>query len=267
MCNTENETIKPYKELEFKDDFMFGVTMSDPELCHDVLGRLLQIPIGELREVQTQREFKQTTEGKPIRLDIYTRDDSAVYDAEMQNQNKRSIKSLALPKRTRYYQALIDTEYLSRRDDYSLLPDSYIVFICTFDPFGKNLASYTFTERCKECQELVLEDGTVKIFYNCSYDGKGVSEDIRRFYRYVETGDVTDELTARIDEAVVEARKKEEWESMYMKERTIIADAVRPYIEEAETYKKQAEDEKKRADEAEAEIMSLRAQLAASQNA
>ena len=44
---SEHATAKPYEELEFKDDFMFGKTMEDPVLCHDVIECLLQRPVGE----------------------------------------------------------------------------------------------------------------------------------------------------------------------------------------------------------------------------
>ncbi|MBR1523960.1 MAG: hypothetical protein IJ641_05850, partial [Lachnospiraceae bacterium] len=73
--------VKLYEELEFKDDFMFGKVMQDLELCRDVVECLLQRPVGELTEAVPQREFRYTSDGKPIRLDIYTRDEDEVYDA------------------------------------------------------------------------------------------------------------------------------------------------------------------------------------------
>lgn len=48
--------------------------MEDPKLCKDVLECLLQQPVGELIEVQTQREFKCTSDGKSIKLDVYNED-------------------------------------------------------------------------------------------------------------------------------------------------------------------------------------------------
>ena len=76
---------KSYEELEFRDDFMFGKVMQNKELCHDVLECLLQRPIGVLQDIVPQWEFRYTSDGKPIRLDIYTRDKENIYDAEMQN--------------------------------------------------------------------------------------------------------------------------------------------------------------------------------------
>ena len=71
---SENRMMKSFDELQFRDDFMVGNVMEDPELCRLVLECLLQRPVGELTEVQTQREFKYTSDGKPMRLDVYNED-------------------------------------------------------------------------------------------------------------------------------------------------------------------------------------------------
>ena len=74
---------KRYEELTIADDFMFGKVMEDKALCREVLECLLEHPIGELEDVQTERQFRYTTDGKPVRLDVYTRDQNHIYDAEM----------------------------------------------------------------------------------------------------------------------------------------------------------------------------------------
>lgn len=241
--------MKAYEELEFRDDFMFGVTMEDKELCHDVIECLTGEPVGELSDVVTQKEVRFTSDGKPIRLDIYTKDENAVYDAEMQNLNKKSVKSLQLPRRSRFYQASIDIDYLNKNNRFSTLPDSKILFICTFDPFGEGLSEYTFRERCDECPDLLLSDGTEKHFYNCCYEGEDIGEDLRKLYEYINKGTISSGLTQRIDDAVRIARKNEVWRSAYMKERTIIMDAIEEERIKAEEANKRAEEANKRAEE------------------
>ena len=58
---------KRYEELTIADDFMFGKAMGDKVLCHDVLEQMLEERVGELEDVQPQREFRYTSEGKPDR--------------------------------------------------------------------------------------------------------------------------------------------------------------------------------------------------------
>ncbi len=109
---------KRYEELTISDDFMFGKAMGDKVLCHDVLERMLEKRVGTLEDIQPQREFQYTVDGKPVRLDMYARDRKRIYDAEMQNLNHQSAKKLELPKRSRFYQSTMDTDHLSKGKSY-----------------------------------------------------------------------------------------------------------------------------------------------------
>ena len=192
--------------------------LEDKGLCHDVLERLLNEPVGELEDVKTQKEFRYTKDGKPIRLDMYTKDQDCMYDTEMQNLNHQSVENLELPKRSRFYQSSMDMDHLEKGRSYRDLPEGRVLFICTFDPFGKGYARYSFRNRCDENLELCLQDGTVKIFFNCTCDADNLPENLREIYDYIRVGKVSGDLTRRIDAAVQKARRNEEWRSEYMKE-------------------------------------------------
>lgn len=169
---------KRYEELTISDDFIFGRTMGDKVLCHDVLERMLEKRVGTLEDIQPQREFQYTVDGKPVRLDMYARD----------------------------------------RKSYKELPEGKVLFLCTFDPFGLGYAKYSFENLCKEDRELCLNDGTEKIFYNCACNSEKVPENLKELYDYIRDGKVGGDLTRRMDEAVRMARENEEWRSEYMKE-------------------------------------------------
>ena len=218
--------MKNFDELMYRDNFMFVKIMKDPELCREVLECLLQRPISELTEIQTEKEIECQVDGKPIRLDVFNKDNEGnIYDTEMQNLNKQTVGSHALPKRSRYYQSTIDNELLGKGDEYRNLPESNILFICTFDPFGLGMGRYTFRERCEEEPELFLQSGTLKVFFNCCYDGDDLPKDLRCFYKYVETGIVGNNLTGRIDAAVDKGKKNKAWRSQFMRERLALQDA------------------------------------------
>ncbi len=229
----KKRVMKNYEELRFCDDFMFGKVMEDPELCREVLECLLQEPVGELKEVRTQREFRYTVDGKPIRLDVYNEDNNgSLYDAEMENLNHRSVESHQLPKRSRYYQGAIDIDFMDKGNSYRKLPESSVMFICTFDPFGLGLSRYTFRECCEERLDLRLGDGTMKIFCNCRYQGGDLPEELQKLYTYVERGQADSGLTQKIEQAVEKGRKNALWRTQYMKEWTVIQDARDEGIEE-----------------------------------
>ena len=96
---------KKYDDLTFTDDFMFCKVMTtNPELCHELLELILGKKVGAFTRLDQQKPIEMTADGKGIRFDVYSEDDSGiVYDCEMQTSKKDN-----LPKRTRYYQGMID---------------------------------------------------------------------------------------------------------------------------------------------------------------
>ena len=186
---------KPYEKQTFSDRFMFSKVMEDKELCKKVLECLLGRPVGNLKEVIAERQMCQTEDGKMIRLDIYTKDDEAVFDVEMQNLNKQSLENLCLPKRSRFYQSEIDVDFLNRGGSYKSLPENNVIFICTFDPFGRGKAVYEFETRSDEVPPEPLGDGIRKYFFNCTYDDANIPEELIHFYEFVRTGNAEDALT------------------------------------------------------------------------
>ncbi len=98
---------KKYKELKFTDDFMFGkVLVNNPEICRKLLELLLQIKIKRILFPEKQKIIEILADGKGIRLDVYVDDENGtIYNIEMQTTLRRD-----LPKRSRYYQGMIETE-------------------------------------------------------------------------------------------------------------------------------------------------------------
>lgn len=90
--------------------------------------------------------------------------------------------------------------------------------MCTFDPFQKGLPVYSFMNCCSENADIVLADGTQKIFFNCTCRTKDMPENLRKLYDYIMNENATDTLTMRIKGAVERGRRNEEWRSEYMKE-------------------------------------------------
>ena len=125
---------KKFKDLTIRDAFMFAVVMSDPEICRRVLELALGIPISEVH-IQTEKTMAYHSEYHGVRLDVYAADvDRTRFNVEMQVTLQKF-----LPKRSRYYHDQIDMDALLAGDFYENLPDTYVIFICDFDPFGDGL--------------------------------------------------------------------------------------------------------------------------------
>ena len=59
----------------------------------------------------------------------------------------------------------MDVDNLLRGQSYAELKESYVIFICTQDPFGVGLPVYTFRSVCSEDGSILLDDKSVKVFY------------------------------------------------------------------------------------------------------
>ena len=204
-------THKPVEELTFTDDFMFGTVRKNKMICKGVIERLLHIKVGKVEYPSLQKTITPFYESKGIRLDVYVSDSERVLDIEIQT----SIPPF-LSKRTRYYQSLMDVDNLLRGQSYAELKESYVIFICTRDPFGKGLPVYTFRNVCGEEGTLFLDDKSVKVFYNVGAYGKEDEPELSALLEYLCERRATSGFTQHIDELVEKAKRNEKFRSRYM---------------------------------------------------
>lgn len=215
MNDTEKGTgaYTSWEELGIANDFLFGKVMQDAELCKELLKMILpQLGIDHIEYPQLQKGIKPDADAKSVRLDVYVKDGKGtVYDVEMQVADTKE-----LPKRTRYYQAMIDLEMIDKGQPYKLLKPSYIIFICPFDLFGEGRHIYSFQNICLEDYHIYLGDGTTKIFLNTDSDMDDVSKELRAFLDYVAGKEPEDSFVKKLNNAVREAKKNREWRHEYM---------------------------------------------------
>ncbi len=131
-----------------------------------------------------------------------------------------------LPKRIRYYQDMMDMILLEKGEDYDALKKNIVIFICTFDPFKEDRHIYTFENRCIQDTELSLGDDTTKIILNTKGKLDDIPRPLKLFLNYIETGEVSDEYTKELDQAVREVRTNEKWREPIMTVEMMIKDAA-----------------------------------------
>ena len=202
-----------WEELHISNDFIFGKVMQDPKLCKGLLQRILPgLKIDHIEYPETQKAIRPDIDAKSVRLDVYVEDGKGtVYDIEMQVGMSKE-----LPKRTRYYQSLLDMRMIDKGEPYKKLKPSYIIFICPFDQFGMGRHIYTFENICKEDKSVLLNDGTTKIFLNAKGTMDDVSPELKAFLDYVAGKKPADPFVDELEEAVKNARKNREWRHEYM---------------------------------------------------
>ena len=204
--------IKPLEKLTITDDFMFGAVMRNPRYCKPLLELVLRVRIREIRYPELQKTIDERYGSKSIRLDVYVEDEAGtVYNVEIQTTDKKN-----LPQRMRYYQGIIDLHILEKGEDYKALRKSFVIFICTYDPFGKGRWVYTFENRCREDKSVVLGDEAVKVVLNTKGHIGKISNELKTLLRYMDGFAPENDYTRELDKTVREIRKDEKWRREYM---------------------------------------------------
>ena len=206
--------------FNLSDFALFLSVMKNKTAYECTLSIILDEPDVKMEEVKVEQVILNHYGKRAIRLDAWgkTTDDRQI-NMEMQNDSDTDF----LPKRSRYYQGLLDSPLLKsgKRTNYKELPSSIIIFITQDDIFGKDIAKYTFTEQCEEIKGLHLEDGTTKIFLNMT--SKNGSKELISLLQYMKDTrldnpniETEDERLIKLNEIVSEVKESEEWEAVQM---------------------------------------------------
>ena len=183
-----------FANLTIQSDFIFKKVMSRKRICKHLLEELLQIEIADINYIEAEKTIDPNYTSHGIRLDIIVADDKNThYNLEMQVKNNKNpnTNTHVLPKRSRYYQALLDFDLLQAGQPYDLLPLTFIIFICVFDFFEKGNYVYTFKKRCLENLELELPDEATTMLLNTKGSHGEISNHI-----------VTTDFTKQIDDEI-----------------------------------------------------------------
>ena len=114
-------------------------------------------------------------------------------------------------------------EALESGEDYETIPDTFVIFVCDFDPFDRELYCYTFGSGCEEDKEVELDDGCHTIFLNTrGKNDRDVSPELVRFLKFVTAnleeseGDFENGLVRRFQETIREIKADREMGGRYM---------------------------------------------------
>ena len=208
---------KTLQELTFKDNFMFAAVMLDEENARGVIERALDIAVDHV-EVSTEKSIVYNPEYKGVRLDVYLKDDKERhFNVEMQ------IANVEIFKRSRYYHSQIDMELLGTGIDYENLHDTYVIFICDFDPVGLKKYKYTRRQIIEEEPAYHYNDGSHTVFLSTAGQNEDdVSEDLVKFLKYVGANleesnkEYSDAFVQRLQKSVAKIKDDREMGRRYM---------------------------------------------------
>ena len=192
-------------DINLSNDLVFGEVMRQPENVKPFLEAVLEKKIAEITYIEKQQDIKDGIHLHGIRLDVSLADGAGTqYDVEMQTG-----RAYDLERRIRFYQSSIDRKTLEPAESYRQLRESYVIFVCTDDYYGRGLALYKRKSVIEGAEDLAYKDGSHAYILNAAFTVKNLSEPALEFLRYINARyrnlpiDISDsDYLTRIDRAV-----------------------------------------------------------------
>ena len=184
------------KFILMDDDFM-RVVLKDIRCTEYILQTILRKPRLRVKEQVLQEDLKNL-QGRSVILDCLCTDESgAVYNIELQNS-----RSGASPLRARYHAGMIDMHILKAGENFTRLPESYVIFICRKDVLKENRQIY-HVKRIIEESGNTFPDKAQIIYINTE---KSSDDDLGRMIKDFYTEDPKDIRSAVLARRISELK-------------------------------------------------------------
>ena len=209
----ELTSAQKWERATLADNFIFCKVMTaNPDLCKEVLEKMLGMEIDRIEQPRADHSLKSDYGLNGIRFDVYVKDGTGrCLDVEVQTANRRD-----LARRARGYLGLMDVDSSPCDVDYDDLKDSYVIFLCLDDPFGRGLPVYTFETVCVGDKSISLGDGTHRIFYNAAKHAVMPNETLKSFFCFLAGAADGSALSDRLATMVEYAKSNAQWKLQFM---------------------------------------------------
>ncbi len=220
----EQRTQQKLEDLNVMNDFLFNAIATDSDIAEPFFSKLLSIllekEIGDIHVSAQAFLPGNSPELRSICMDVEIReDDNSPAQCKIYNIEAQDYKEKFLQKRGRFYQARKDSKGLKRGDkSWNKLPDLYVIFITTYDPFGKDYMIYTFENTCRLHPEIDYNDGLKFIYFN-TVGTKGGTKSIFQLLQYLNCSKielVTNPHIAQLHSYVSDLKREAEVKNRYM---------------------------------------------------
>lgn len=269
----EQKAKRKLENMNLLDDFLFGKMISYQGIGEVFVRELLRIIFNRnfdrLTVVPQKVYYGNDTDKHGARLDVYLeeivtddtmREEATVYDIEP-DQNVKIESRANLPKRTRFYHAMIDSGCLESGHNYDCLKNVIVIMITSYDPFGLDHIIYTIRNKCEELPDMTYDDGARTLFLYTGGSKGNISQELHDLLKYMEKTteeNATSAALKKIQEMVKQVKQDKGVTLEYMK----IFEREEMLIEQGrEEERVNTEREKERADIAERKVKELLEEL------
>ena len=193
---TEEERLEREKNLQIirgyrpiDDDFMRELFRDDIPLTEYVLRIITGINDLKIIKSETQFDLHSLSGSRSLRLDVLGTDSKG----KKINLEVQRADAGAAAKRVRYHSSALDIEFLKSGEDFSKLPETYVIFITENDVKGKGKVIYQYEWR--EEDGTTLDDGAHIIYVNAAYDKKDDTSELAKLMHDFRCSQSKDMLT------------------------------------------------------------------------
>ena len=164
------EAIRRFRPID--DTFMRCMFRDCDEVAETVLRIILGKPDLRIIKSASQADLKGMPGSRSLCLDVFASDsDGRIYDIEVQRD-----MSGADPRRARYHSSAMDVAVLKSGEEFSQLPDSYVIFITERDSHGRGMPIY-MVRRIMLDDGSEFPDGSYIVYANGEYrDGSDIGK-------------------------------------------------------------------------------------------
>lgn len=185
--------VEESRKYTLLSDVFMGVALNDIPACQHVLRIITGIANLKVKEIRTQYRISKVTSHDAI-LDVLAEDeDGKLYNIEIQRANTKNHA-----KRTRFYGAMVDSEFLQKGKSYNQMPEVYIIYVSETDIWKSGLTICEASRRLGSTN-IPYEDGMHIIYVNAAVDD---GSEIAKLMKYFKTADPEDmsqgELSKRV---------------------------------------------------------------------
>ena len=157
------------------NDVIFGWIMESDENCLAIIRAILpELNITNIVHRETKYDNIPGTSVQEVRFYAEVQDDqNCYYDIEIKMANNDN-----LGKQARYYQSQIDYAAFMNGKTHHGYNESFVILLCTFDPFGYGLRRYQFHRYEDSIRDLCFDTQSHTIFINAQGTEGEVSDDL-----------------------------------------------------------------------------------------
>jgi len=168
---------KTIEELCPMDDVFFEKLAHDINFCEEVLQVILQRKDLKVVKAEPQKSLRNV-KGRSVIVDVLCKDTNGNYhNIEIQKHDNDDHQ-----KRVRYNGANVDTFIAEKGSDFKDLPELYVVYISSFDFFGKNRTVYHIDRVLRETGD-VVDNGFHEVYVNTQVDDNSEISELMELFK------------------------------------------------------------------------------------